>query len=445
MCSSSRRTTSSGPAITRARSCIALLTAACSIAGQLVNGRTRRLLGDEPGLRPRRPSWTSGGSSMRGCMSCHNGYPACADRRRRPWPAVRRRTARGHRLPALPWAGAGACRGGQGEATSTAGRSGNRQSGEVRSGAAARSVHAVPPRVDEQSAAVSDPTATSSPPFSYTPGKPLSDYFIHFDHAAGRRAAEDKFEIAGGRVPPAQVGMLPAQRHDVPHVPRPARHSARPKAVERQVAVCQGCHQGTHRGWMPHVPASGTGATCIDCHMPKRRAEDAVHVVMTDHYIQRRPCAAICWLRAPRPTAQARRLSRRGRSLLPADAAANAGERAVSCPGASATGIEPHVRHSPARTGDPDSTGPTRPEFYYELARAYSKAANYDADISWCREALRRDASFVPALKELAAAATTKGDMAEAAKALEQAVALGPNDGTAFGSGQRVPAAGPCG
>ena len=27
------------------------------------------------------------------------------------------------------------------------------------------------------------------PPFSYTPGKPLSDYFIHFDHAPGRRGA----------------------------------------------------------------------------------------------------------------------------------------------------------------------------------------------------------------------------------------------------------------
>ena len=75
---------------------------------------------------------------------------------------------------------------------------------------------------------------------------------------------------------------------------------------------------------------------------------------------------------------------------------------------------------------------PARPEFYYELARAYSKATNYDADISWCREALRRDAGFVPALKELAAAATTKGNMAEAAKALEQAVTLGPSDGTAF-------------
>ena len=28
---------------------------------------------------------------------------------------------------------------------------------------------------------------------------------------------------------------------------------------------------------------------CATCHMPKRRTEDVVHVVMTDHLIQRRP------------------------------------------------------------------------------------------------------------------------------------------------------------
>src|SRR4029079_11514610 len=36
------------------------------------------------------------------------------------------------------------------------------------------------------------------PPFSYLPGKTLSDYFIHFDHAPGTSGRDDKFEIAGG-------------------------------------------------------------------------------------------------------------------------------------------------------------------------------------------------------------------------------------------------------
>jgi predicted CXXCH cytochrome family protein len=273
------------------------------------------------------------------------------------------------------------------------------------------------------------------PLFSYTPGKPLSDYFIHFDHAPGtpgRPGRDDKFEIAGGAYRLRKSACF--QRSDLTcvtcHNPHETPHG--PKAVERQVAVCQGCHQGTHRGGVPQVPGASTGATCIDCHMPKRRAEDAVHVVMTDHYIQRRP--VLRDLIAARTEAD--RLKQgdyRGEvvlyypSTLPptpenelylALAQVQQGSNLTSGIRQLEQAIQTHR--------------PERPEFYYELARAYSKAANYDADISWCREALRRDARFVPALKELAAAATTNGNMAEAAKALEQAVALGPNDGTAF-------------
>ena len=32
----------------------------------------------------------------------------------------------------------------------------------------------------------------------------------------------------------------------------------------------------------------GASGDCVSCHMPKRRTDDVVHAVMTDHYIQRR-------------------------------------------------------------------------------------------------------------------------------------------------------------
>jgi tetratricopeptide (TPR) repeat protein len=271
-------------------------------------------------------------------------------------------------------------------------------------------------------------------PFSYTPGKPLSDYFIHFDHAPGtpgRPGRDDKFEIAGGAYRLRKSACF--KRSDMtcvtchnPHdIPRG------PKAVERYVAVCQGCHQGTHRGGVPQVAGASTRATCIDCHMPKRRAEDAVHVVMTDHYIQRRPVRRD--LVAARTEAD---------SLKEGD---YRGEVVLYYPSTLPATPENELYLALAQVKQAANltTGirqledaiqrhrPERPEFYYELARAYSKTANYDDDIRWCREALQRNASFVPALKELAAAATTKGDLAEAAKALEQAVALGPSDGTA--------------
>ena len=44
--------------------------------------------------------------------------------------------------------------------------------------------------------------------------------------------------------------------------------------------ACRDCHASAH------TPAT-TG--CTGCHMPKRRTEDAVHVVMTDHFIRKRP------------------------------------------------------------------------------------------------------------------------------------------------------------
>ena len=69
---------------------------------------------------------------------------------------------------------------------------------------------------------------------------------------------------------------------------------------------------------------------------------------------------------------------------------------------------------------------PRRAEFYYELARAYAKTSSHDNAIRWSEEALRRDASFTPALKELAAAAMTTGRLTQAAQALEKAVDAPP-------------------
>ncbi|MEO7271213.1 MAG: tetratricopeptide repeat protein, partial [Vicinamibacterales bacterium] len=269
------------------------------------------------------------------------------------------------------------------------------------------------------------------PPFSYTPGKPLSDYFIHFDHAPGTPRRDDKFEIASGAYrlrksacfQRSEMTCLTCHNpHDVPRGP---------KAVARQVAVCQGCHNATHRGGVPRVPGAGARATCIDCHMPKRRTEDAVHVVMTDHYIQRRPL---------RPDLVAARSEvdslaqgdYRGEvvlyypSTLPSTPE---NELAVALAqvqqGSNLTAGIPQLEHAI------DKHRPGRPVFYYELARAYARSGNHEAAIRWCREALRRDARFVPALKELAAAATTMGNAAQAAESLEQAVALGPRDANA--------------
>lgn len=123
--------------------------------------------------------------------------------------------------------------------------------------------------------------------FSYRAGEPLSDYLVQIDVEEEGQAPSERFEInhhayrlrqsrcfleSGGG-----IGCLDC--HD-PHrvVPR----------EEMKVLVgsaCRSCHASLPAG---HVDATDT-ADCASCHMPRRRTQDVVQVLMTDHRIQRGP------------------------------------------------------------------------------------------------------------------------------------------------------------
>jgi tetratricopeptide (TPR) repeat protein len=166
--------------------------------------------------------------------------------------------------------------------------------------------------------------------------------------------------------------------------------------------------------------------------MPKRRTEDAVHVVMTDHFIQSR--RTLEHLLARREESESfEHGAYRGEVVLyyPATLPPTSDNElylavAQVQHGSNLTAGIPRLEQAIAKFKPP------RPNFYYELARAYAKTSNYDAAVRWSEEALRRDGDFVPALKEVSAAATAMGNFAQAAQALEKAVALRPNDGGAF-------------
>jgi hypothetical protein len=108
--------------------------------------------------------------------------------------------------------------------------------------------------------------------YSFRPGDLLSDYEVQFDHPPGA-GYDDKFEInsAGYRLLQSACFLksenLTCTTCHNPHRPARAR-DYRP--------VCQSCHTQSH-----------TQGDCVSCHMPKRRTDDAVHVVMTDHKIQK--------------------------------------------------------------------------------------------------------------------------------------------------------------
>ncbi len=294
------------------------------------------------------------------------------------------------------------------------------------------------------------------PPFSYRPGRPLSDAFIYFDHApasaesdreasrpssigsrfAGRTAADDKhgdkFEINGAAYRLRKSACFQNSQmtcvtcHNPHDVPRGE------KAVQQYVAVCGSCHETPHPGGVPRVAGAGPRSTCLDCHMPKRRAEDAVHVVMTDHFIQRlRPARDLV---APLIEAAAVAVSHyRGDVALyypPALPSTPESELYLALAqvqqGSNLTAGIPRLQTAI------ESHKPTRVEFYYELARAYAKTMDHAAVIQWCEAALSHDVNFAPALKEMATAATALGRWDRAVEALQRAVALRPRDSHAL-------------
>jgi tetratricopeptide (TPR) repeat protein len=144
-----------------------------------------------------------------------------------------------------------------------------------------------------------EPTSTAIPslirrfnrgPFSFTAGEPLSAFLLAFDHAPGAQH-DDKFEIVGSSAyrlrrsrcfRESKDALTCDTCHDPHRIPRGE------EAVRHYSQACRQCHAAAIDG----LVTKGThpvSTDCVTCHMPKRRTEDVVHVVMTDHLIQRRP------------------------------------------------------------------------------------------------------------------------------------------------------------
>jgi len=250
--------------------------------------------------------------------------------------------------------------------------------------------------------------------FSYRPGQPLQDFKLYFEPVGHEN--DDNFEIdhAAYRLRKSACfrnsQMTCLTCHDPHDIPRGQEAQAHYKEV------CLSCHHDVaHTVTLPPI------STCLTCHMPKRRTDDAAHVVMTDHFIRRTQprrnlLAPIAETVAPEGSFTRVALYYPAKAPATAEAEISMAEAQVNDNGI------------PRLQALLERYQPNSPEPYLVLADAYDREGNNEAVVRWSRQALARRENFRPAVVTLAPALFAIHQDAEATKVLEAAVVRYPTD-----------------
>ncbi|CAN5614652.1 hypothetical protein BH10ACI4_BH10ACI4_01980 [soil metagenome] len=252
---------------------------------------------------------------------------------------------------------------------------------------------------------------------SYRPGQPLGDYKIYFDRAKDTK--DDTFEVAHAayRLRKSkcflQSEMTCTTCHDPHDIPRGE------EAINHYTAVCQSCHQAAS-----HKVAMPSSSNCVSCHMPKRRTEDVVHVVMTDHYIQReRPLRDLLAPMEERVEAET------GTKVVPYYP-----EKLVEGPKTALYLAVAQVRNDKELATLPrlqsllESQRPSAPEPYIALGQAYVRRGDNPSAIQWFEAALKQKPDYLPATREMVSALVADGHDDRAIEVLRVAIARHPGD-----------------
>jgi len=262
--------------------------------------------------------------------------------------------------------------------------------------------------------------------FSYRPGQPLADFELAFDYTPGtERDTWFQNVSTASRLRMSQCFIKSdALKCTTCHDPHNIQHGN--EAADHYNAVCRTCHAiafNTLVSTKKHTAETG----CIGCHMPQRRPVEVVHIVKTDHYIQRQPAPTSLADITERHETQAN--SYRGKvqlyypKTLP-DTADNRLYLAIA-----------QVRdRSNLREGIPalEAAKPDRPEPLFELASAYQAVGDLTKAIATYRESLRIDPTYSASSLGLAGAFRQSGQLPQAAAAFEQATKAAPDNAKAW-------------
>ncbi len=275
-------------------------------------------------------------------------------------------------------------------------------------------------------------------PFSYRPGQPLGDFRLTFDRAGGMG---DRFEVAQGayRFRESQCflkseGKLTCTTcHDPHNIPRGEA------ATTHYNQICQTCHAAAGAkpaafAAMPSSPPHNAAANCIACHMPKRRTDDAVYILMTDHSIRARQ--PVGDLTAPK------------REIPESETAPYRGEVVPYYPKTMARrpeeaelygALSQIVEHSNMTRGVPlleslvEKYKPAQADFYADLADGVTAMGDVPKGLRFYEEAATHAPDSALILRRLGSAQMEAGQLRQAEATLRRVTTLAPEDAGAWG------------
>jgi predicted CXXCH cytochrome family protein len=272
-----------------------------------------------------------------------------------------------------------------------------------------------------------------SGPFSYVAGQPMGTFRFTFDRAGGEG---DRFEIAhtAYRLRESQCFLKSAGKlvcttcHDPHKTPAPAT------AAQHYNAICRNCHAATELTRNAAASLHTASADCIGCHMPKRRTDDVVHVVMTDHLIQRRPPPGN--LVADKPEVRETPATAYHGEVVPyypAKPGANDEEAALYTAVAQihdGSNLQPGLTRLTALL---DQYHPKQPAFYTALANGLRGAGQLPKAMPYFEEAAKLAPSSPVVLRDLGSAQMESGQLSAAEATLRHVTELRADDAEAWG------------
>jgi predicted CXXCH cytochrome family protein len=262
-------------------------------------------------------------------------------------------------------------------------------------------------------------------PFSYKPGESLAEFMLYFDQASASAQApkDDRFQIVNSvyrlRMSRCYLRSNGALQCTTCHDP----HGVAAPVYNR---VCRECHT---EAFSREIAAGRhtASAECVSCHMPKRRTQDVVHAVMTDHYIQRQKPAGDLLADIPERTGPDAFYRGEERPYYPQpfpgppDGELYLGVAQVHAGNNPEGGI-------PRLANAVDRYHPQKAEFYVELGDALRRDGKPGDAVPRYREALRLKPDSLAGLLGLGRALDATGDLTPALDAFARAATAVPDD-----------------